>query len=152
MEGRIVHSLFLGRFDSLAVLASNDLDLLSRNHLVPLHLERRTLDDKCPDIVTQTVGFQMALEDGKSVWRVRGKLMAKTHLEGRLGLDLLDHSIRQRFVKLRGRGKLRNLSNTVWNVGLQTCWRTFIANWGVIAPLVISSSKESVRAIPILLI
>ena len=41
--------------------------------------------------------------------------------------------------------------NVMWNMGLQTCWRTFMANWGVIAPLVISSSRESVRAIPILL-
>ena len=31
-----------------------------------------------------------------------------------------------------------------------TCCRTFIANCGVIAPLVMSSSSESVRAIPIL--
>lgn len=32
----------------------------------------------------------------------------------------------------------------------RTCCRTFIASWGVIDPLVMSSSKESVRAIPML--
>ncbi len=31
-----------------------------------------------------------------------------------------------------------------------TCCSTFIANWGVMAPLVISSSSESVNAMPIL--
>ena len=41
--------------------------------------------------------------------------------------------------------------DAMWKVDWQTCWRTFMANWGVIAPLVISSSRESVRAIPILL-
>lgn len=35
---------------------------------------------------------------------------------------------------------------------LHTCCNTFIANWGVIAPLVISSSRESVRAMPILIV
>lgn len=74
MEGRIVRSLFLGRLNSLTVLASNDLDLLSGNHLVRLHLERRILDDECPDIITQTIGFQMTLEDGKLVSRVRKKV------------------------------------------------------------------------------
>ena len=41
--------------------------------------------------------------------------------------------------------------DAMWSMGSQTCWRTFMASWGVIAPLVISSSRESVRAIPILL-
>lgn len=33
---------------------------------------------------------------------------------------------------------------------VETCWRTFMASCGVIAPLVISSSSESVSAMPIL--
>ena len=33
---------------------------------------------------------------------------------------------------------------------VETCWRTFMASCGVIAPLVINSSSESVSAMPIL--
>ena len=35
-------------------------------------------------------------------------------------------------------------------MSVRTCWRTFIASWGVMAPLVMSSSRESVRAMPTL--
>ena len=79
------------------------------------------------------------------------RLLVATHLESGLGLDLLDHGIRQRLVELQGRGEVNNCVRHDVEMGLQTCWRTFMANWGVIAPLVISSSRESVRAIPILL-
>jgi hypothetical protein len=72
-----------------------------------------------------------------------------THLESGLGLDLLNHSVRQRLVELRDKSTVT--SAVMRNMDLQTCWRTFMASWGVITPLVISSSKESVRAIPILL-
>ena len=54
---RIVHSLLLGWLDGLAVLASDDLNLLSLNHFVGLHLEGWIFDYECPDIVTQAVGF-----------------------------------------------------------------------------------------------
>jgi len=33
---------------------------------------------------------------------------------------------------------------------VRTCCSTFMASWGVIAPLVMSSSRESVNAMPIL--
>ena len=104
MEGRTVHCLFLGGLDSLAVLASNDLNLLSLNHFVRLHLERRILHYECPDVVTQAVRFQVALKGRRSVQTGRGKLMVATHLESGLGLDLLDHSVRQGLVKLQRRG------------------------------------------------
>ena len=54
MDEKIVRtsSLFLGGFNSLAVLASNDLNLLSLDHLAGLHLERGILDDERPDIIT----------------------------------------------------------------------------------------------------
>lgn len=66
-RGWIVHRLFLGRLDSLTVLASDDLNLLSLNHLVRLHLERGVLDYECPDIVTQAVRFQVTLEGQRLV-------------------------------------------------------------------------------------
>ena len=70
MEGKEDDYLFLGWLDSLAVLAGNDLNLLSLNHLVRLHLERGVLDYERPDIVAQAVRFQMALEDKRLVWIV----------------------------------------------------------------------------------
>jgi hypothetical protein len=63
MEGGIDHCLFLGRLDSLTVLASNDLNLLCVNHLVRLHLEIGVFDYERPDIVTQAVSFQVTLKD-----------------------------------------------------------------------------------------
>ena len=65
MEGQGGYSLFLGRFNSLAVLASDDLNLLSLDHLIRLHLERRVLDYERPDVVTQAVRFKVALEGGR---------------------------------------------------------------------------------------
>ena len=57
--------LFLGGFDSLAVLASDDLNLLGLNHLVGLHLERRVLDYERPDVVTEAVRLQVTLRGAK---------------------------------------------------------------------------------------
>ena len=60
---RNIHRLFLAWLDGLAVLASDDLNLLSLDHLVGLHLERGVLDDERPDIVTKTVSLEMALKE-----------------------------------------------------------------------------------------
>jgi len=93
----------------------------------------------------------VSLEDEGLARAVKVRFGYRTNLESRLGLDLLHHGVRQRLVKLQGRGEVNDCVLMAKNMGSQTCWRTFMANWGVIAPLVISSSRESVRAIPILL-
>jgi hypothetical protein len=107
--------LFLGWFDSLAVLASNDLNLLSLNHLVRLHLERGVLDYERPDVVAEAVRLQVTLK-GESWYEGGGvRLMVATHLKSSLGLDLLDHGVRQRLVKLRESGKSTIIADN--NVG-----------------------------------
>jgi hypothetical protein len=97
-----VRSLFLGRLDSLAVLASDDLNLLGLNHLVRLHLEGGVLDYERPDVVAKAIRFEVALNGERLARRVKDWL--STHLESGLGLDLLDHGIRQRLVELREQG------------------------------------------------
>ena len=52
--------------------------------------------------------------------------MGVMYLESGLGLDLLDHGVGQRLVKLRERGK--STITVMWGTGLRTCWRTFMAN------------------------
>ena len=63
----MIHRLLLGWLDSLAVLASDDLNLLSLDHLVRLHLERGVLDYECPDVITQAVRFKVTLQDQRLV-------------------------------------------------------------------------------------
>ena len=141
--------LFLGWLDSLAVLASDDLNLLSLNHLVRLHLERGVLDYERPDVVTQAVRFQVTLEDQRLV-KIANRWLPHT-LRVVLVLTCLTMVSAKDLSNCKEEGKLAIACEVMWSMGLQTCWRTFMANWGVIAPLVISSSRESVRAIPILL-
>ena len=63
-----VYSLFLGWLDSLAVLASYDLNLLGMDHLIRLHLERRVLDYERPDVVAQAVRLEVTLKDKRLAW------------------------------------------------------------------------------------
>lgn len=72
----------------------------------------------------------------------------RTNLKRSLLLNHFDHGVRQGLVKLEE--VLRQPLYGRERMSHRTCCRTFIANCGVIAPLVISSSSESVRAIPIL--
>lgn len=64
-----------------------------------------------------------------------------THLDSRLLLDALLHTLRQRLVELPSATATKRQC---------TCWRTLIASWGGMSPDVISSSSESVSAVPIL--
>lgn len=70
-----------------------------------------------------------------------------TYLQGSLCLDLLHHDVCKRLVKLETTVTFLTTQNAAVS---STCCKTFIASWGVIAPLVMSSSRESVRAIPML--
>ena len=76
-DGWIVHCLLLGWLDSLAVLAGDDLNLLSLNHLVRLHLERGILDYERPDVVAQAIRFQVALE-GQRLVRIVNRCLPHT--------------------------------------------------------------------------
>lgn len=38
-------------FRSIRILARNNLDFLCGDHFIVLHLERRVLDNECPDVV-----------------------------------------------------------------------------------------------------
>lgn len=73
-----------------------------------------------------------------------------THLKRCFSLDLPHHRIGQWFIKLcKKPNKVKAWAN-VRVKETRTCCKTFIANCGVIAPLVINSSNESVKAMPIL--
>ena len=73
--------LLLASFDSVPILARNNLDPRRSDHLIRLHLERRILHDKGPHVIAQSISVQVPLEL-------------------RLGLDLLDHRVCERLVKL----------------------------------------------------
>lgn len=129
------------RLDGVPILARNNLYAGRRHHLVGLHLERRVLDDERPHVVAEAVRMQVALSARHQHAATR---CLAHYLERRLGLDLLDHRVCKGFVKLDRVSARRR------GAGDSTCCRTFMASWGVMAPLVMSSSSESVRAIPML--
>lgn len=136
--------LFVRCLYRLSVLARNDLDPLRNHLLVRLHLERRVLDDERPHIVAQAVRMEVTLPSHPSA--PGPPECSHTHLERRLRLDLPHHRIRKRLVELRNRLNI----NDAFGSHPHTCCNTFMANCGVIAPLVINSSNESVNAMPIL--
>lgn len=92
----------------------------------------------------------MTLGDERLLWMMKDIWLPHT-LRVVLVLTCLTMVSAKDLSNYKNKGKSMAASDITWNVCLQTCWRTFMANWGVIAPLVISSSSESVRAIPILL-
>lgn len=57
----VFETLFLPRLDCISILTSDDLDFRRAYHLVTLHFERRVLNDKCPHVVAQAIGVQVAL-------------------------------------------------------------------------------------------
>ena len=71
----------------------------------------------------------------------------RMYFERRLGFHRLDHRVREGFVKLDGHVSVPRRG---CNATCRTCCNTFIASCGVMAPLVMSSSSESVRAMPML--
>jgi hypothetical protein len=73
--------------------------------------------------------------------RIRGKETA--HLQGRLRLHLVHQRVRDALIELRAVSATLHPRRQT-----RTCESTFIASCGVIAPDVISSSSESVSAIP----
>jgi len=125
--GWIVRFLFLGWLDSLAVLACDNLNLLSLDHLVRLHLERRVLDYERPDVVTQTVRFQMALKDERLGWIEQYSGFTEIHtLRVVLVLTCLTMVSAKDLSNYKGKSTM--VSGITWNSCSQTCWRTFIAS------------------------
>ena len=147
-ETKCANTSLLASLNGVAVLTRDDLDLGRRDLLVLLHLETRILHDERPHVVAETVGMEVTLRTlGVSSSHGQGD-GAEPDLERGLGLDRLHHGVCEGLVELEvcigqpwtGCERMR----------YRTCCRTFIASCGVMAPLIISSSKESVNAIPML--
>jgi hypothetical protein len=79
---------------------------------------------------------------GFALARVAQRVVGETHLEVRLDLDVFDQCVRQRSIKLPMfcQTQCRKSSDFYG----RTWAKTFIASCGVVLPLVISSSRESV--------
>lgn len=45
----------LSSVDRVSILTRNDFDSWCCHHLIRLHLERRILYDKCPDVVAESI-------------------------------------------------------------------------------------------------
>lgn len=54
-------TLLFASLNRVAVLARNDLYPRRRDHFVPLHLERRLLNDERPHVITITVRVEVSL-------------------------------------------------------------------------------------------
>ena len=121
-----MRSLFLGRLDSLAVLASDDLNLLGLNHLVRLHLEGGVLDDERPDVVAQAIRFEVALNDEMLARRIKAGYPHTLRVV--LVLTCLTMVSAKDLSNYENRKGSADLPDTMWNTGLQTCCRTFMAN------------------------
>jgi hypothetical protein len=67
--------------------------------LVRFHLERRIFHQERPHVVAQPIGMEMALF---AMWatRLQGEQTKRPYLQGGLCLDLLDHDVCKRLVKL----------------------------------------------------
>lgn len=74
----------------------------------------------------------------------------RVHLDAGLLLDILLQRIRQALVKLPGSAYNASTSSNCAGMLKLTCCNTRMASWGGISPCVMSSSSESVRAVPML--